>query len=116
MNTTCADLYHSFADVVECRRHQNMLKSAVQTTLASGTRTPRSRPSLRRKSRDIVYNATFYLLGGSDSTRLVGTMSGDGYVVRRGASNPPLTYRLFDNAAHGLEPEFRLLDLADMKG
>lgn len=57
-----------------------------------------------------------YLLGGSDSTRPAGTMSGDGYLVRRGAGNPPLTYRLFDNVAHGLEPEFRLLDLADMKG
>lgn len=57
-----------------------------------------------------------YVLGGSESTRPAGTMSGSGYVVRRGASNPPLTYRPFNNAAHGLEPEFRLLDLADMKG
>lgn len=50
------------------------------------------------------------------------TMSGDGnaagrrYVVRRGASGSVVTYRPFDNAEHGLEPEFRLLGLADMKG
>lgn len=52
------------------------------------------------------------------------TMSGDSgagaagrrYVVRRGASGSVVTYRPFDNAEHGLEPEFRLLGLADMKG
>lgn len=49
-------------------------------------------------------------------------MSGDSgaagrrYVVRRGASGPVVTYRPFENAEHGLEPEFRLLGLADMKG
>lgn len=53
----------------------------------------------------------------------VAAMSGEGasatgrsYVVRRGANGPAVTYRLFDNAAHGLEPDFRLLGLADMKG
>lgn len=58
------------------------------------------------------------------STSSVSAMSGEGasaaagrsYVVRRGASGPTVTYRLFDNAAHGLEPDFRLLGLADMKG
>ncbi|KAH7936368.1 hypothetical protein HPB52_021768 [Rhipicephalus sanguineus] len=44
-------------------------------------------------------------------------MSGDSgaagrrYVVRRGASGSVVTYRPFDNAEHGLEPEFRLLDI-----
>ncbi|KAG0425459.1 hypothetical protein HPB47_027372 [Ixodes persulcatus] len=52
-DTTCEDLCRSCADVVECRRHQNMVKSAVQTTLAPGTCPPQSRPSLRRGSRDI---------------------------------------------------------------
>lgn len=56
------------------------------------------------------------ITGSCNRTRSVGRMSGGGYVVRRGASGPPLTYRPFDNAAHGLEPDFRLLDLADMKG
>lgn len=55
------------------------------------------------------------LLSGSNRIRPAGTMS-SGYVVRRGTSGPPLTYRPFDNAAHGLDPEFRLLNLADMKG
>uniref|UniRef100_A0A6B0UGH3 Uncharacterized protein n=1 Tax=Ixodes ricinus TaxID=34613 RepID=A0A6B0UGH3_IXORI len=40
-DTTCADLCRSCADIVECRRHQNVAKSAVQqTTLAPATRLP----------------------------------------------------------------------------
>uniref|UniRef100_A0A6B0UZ82 Uncharacterized protein n=1 Tax=Ixodes ricinus TaxID=34613 RepID=A0A6B0UZ82_IXORI len=56
MDTTCADLCRSCADVVECRKHQNVAKSAVQTTLAPATRPPQSRPSLGRGSRDISYH------------------------------------------------------------
>lgn len=43
-------------------------------------------------------------------------VAGRSYVVRRGASGATVSYRPFDNAEHGLEPEFRLLGLADMKG
>ncbi|CAN7974909.1 unnamed protein product [Ixodes persulcatus] len=43
-------------DVVECRRHQNVAKRAVQTTLAPATRPPQSRASLGRGSRDILYH------------------------------------------------------------
>ncbi|KAG0411841.1 hypothetical protein HPB47_011022 [Ixodes persulcatus] len=56
MDTTCADLCHSCADVVECRRHQYMVKGAVQTTLSPGTRGRQCCPSLRRGSRDILYH------------------------------------------------------------
>ncbi|KAM7315805.1 hypothetical protein ISCGN_005588 [Ixodes scapularis] len=35
-----ADLCRSCADVVECRRHQNVAKGAVQTTLAPAARPP----------------------------------------------------------------------------
>lgn len=74
-------------------------------------------------SRQILRSATS--VGKHFSARLqsVAAMSGEGanaasrsYVVRRGANGPTVTYRLFDNAAHGLDPDFRLLGLADMKG
>lgn len=57
--------------------------------------------------------------------RLLSSMSGDtsqdsgstaSYVVRRGTTGSTITYRRFDNASHGLDPEFRLLNLAEMKG
>uniref|UniRef100_A0A147BLG0 Putative secreted protein n=1 Tax=Ixodes ricinus TaxID=34613 RepID=A0A147BLG0_IXORI len=55
-DTMCVDLCRSSADVVECRRNQNVVKSAVQTTLAPGTRPTQSRPSLRRGPCDISYH------------------------------------------------------------
>lgn len=76
-------------------------------------------------SRQILRSATSGSVGKHfpATVQNVAAMSGEGasaagrsYVVRRGANGPTVTYRLFDNAAHGLEPEFRLLGLADMKG
>lgn len=77
-------------------------------------------------SRQILRSATSvgkHFPATVQSRQSVAAMSGEGasaagrsYVVHRGANGPTVTYRLFDNAAHGLEPEFRLLGLADMKG
>uniref|UniRef100_A0A6B0UUA1 Uncharacterized protein n=1 Tax=Ixodes ricinus TaxID=34613 RepID=A0A6B0UUA1_IXORI len=63
IHAMCADSCRSCADVVECRRHRNVVKSAVQTTLAPGTCAPQwwlagppqYCPSLHRGSRDISY-------------------------------------------------------------
>lgn len=74
-------------------------------------------------SRQILRSATSVGKHFPATVQSVAAMSGEGasaagrsYVVHRGANGPTVTYRLFDNAAHGLEPEFRLLGLADMKG
>lgn len=74
-------------------------------------------------SRQILRSATSVGKHFPATVQNVAAMSGEGasaagrsYVVHRGANGPTVTYRLFDNAAHGLEPEFRLLGLADMKG